>query len=251
MERHGLNRSGKNGPLIAAVLLSVLAHALLLQWLEVLRRQPPEPVVYELVLTRPPATNRSAIRHEPEAPSPPPVAGIASEPDVRPMSPGRVPPPPAGPVPEKPKTKTSRHSRAGTPEERLELNLQRPAEWDELVEGAPGSGLALPFNPALAERVAVRRYERSRRRLLANRRSDVYGVTDEQYARRTGTGQEVKQDGTCHVLVEEPSVEEGARWWSGPCTDTRQRTMDLLPLEVDVLGRAIPPDSGPRPDSRP
>ena len=251
MERHGLNRSGKNGPLIAAVLLSVLAHALLLQWLEVPRRQPPEPVVYELVLTRPPATNRPAIRHEPEAPSPPPVAGIDSEPDVRPPSAGRVLPTPSGPALEKPIPETSRHSRTGTPEGITELNLQRPAEWDELVEGIPGSGLSLPFNPALAERVAVRHYEKRRQRLLANRRSDVYGVTDEQYARRTGTGYEMKQDGTCHVLVEEPSVEEGVRWWSGPCTDTRQRTMDLLPLEVDALGRAIPPDSGPRPDSRP
>ncbi len=78
----------------------------------------------------------------------------------------------------------------------------------------------------------------------------MYGVSDQQYARHTGIGEEVKLNGACYRLVENRSVEGGVRWWSGRCTDSRQAPLDLDPVVFDGAGRLIPDQPGPSSWSR-
>ena len=119
------------------------------------------------------------------------------------------------------------------------LNLSRPADWDEIVEGMPGPPDQLAFNPALALALTARQAERRRARFVSSRQAAVYGVADESYARTGPLGEEVKMDGGCVRLVEDKGVEEGQRWWAGQCSETRTNRFTLPSVEYDALGRAV------------
>lgn len=122
---------------------------------------------------------------------------------------------------------------------RVVLNLERPADWDDIVESMPGPDTALPFNPGLEARVRERQSEKRRQGLVASRGTATYGASDQQYQRTVGIGEEVKVDGSCYVLVENRSVEEGARWWPSQCTDSKRRPIDLDPVKFDAIGRVV------------
>lgn len=119
------------------------------------------------------------------------------------------------------------------------LNLERPDDWDEIVNSLPVPGHVLPFNPGLSEGVALRIAEKKRRGLVNARAAAVYGVADDAFDRDGGLGREKKMDGRCYVLVDDPSVEAGSRWWASQCKDTKTTGLSLDPVEYDGVGRII------------
>lgn len=121
------------------------------------------------------------------------------------------------------------------------LNLERPADWDDIVNSLPAPGHVLPFNPGLSEGVALRAAEKKRQGLISARTAAVYGVADEAFDREGGLGREKKMDGQCYVLVDDPSVEQGSRWWASQCKDTKTNALSLDPVEYDAVGRIIAP----------
>jgi hypothetical protein len=122
---------------------------------------------------------------------------------------------------------------------RTRLNLNPPADWDDIVREVAVPDRRLPFNPELDNALQARTAEVRRRRLVSSRSAAVYGVSDAAYARARPYGTEVKRDGRCVVLVEDRGVEKGARWWASQCTDTQQNPFTLPTIEYDALGRAI------------
>jgi hypothetical protein len=123
----------------------------------------------------------------------------------------------------------------------MKLNLERPDNWDEIVESVPGPAPArsLAFNPALEQRLNDRLADKARKGLLSAREAAIYGVSDDAFARKGGLGEEIKLDGSCYILIEDRGVEEGARWWPSQCTETRKKPLNLDPVEYDALGRII------------
>lgn len=120
------------------------------------------------------------------------------------------------------------------------LNLDRPSNWDEIVNAIPLPPAGkFAFNPALGEGVGRRIRERRRVALVGDRRSAVYGVADEDYARTGALGEELKMDGGCVILMEDKGVEEGQRWWASQCTETRQNRFMLPEVDYDALGRVV------------
>lgn len=203
----------RKGPLLGAILLSVLGHGVLL--LVSLERdvEPPQAVpVLELVLERAPAepvevppgvVDRVSDRRSAEV----------AEPAVEPERPPEIP--------------------------RTVLNLKRPENWDELVESISDPGVKLDFNVDLKNRVAIRESDKRRKQLVEGRVAAVYGLRDELYARVSSLGTEVKIDGKCYVLVESLAIEEGTRWWRGKCKETTVDPFLLDPIEYDAIGRVI------------
>jgi hypothetical protein len=122
---------------------------------------------------------------------------------------------------------------------RTVLNLERPSNWETLVDQAPDPAVRLRFNPGLESAVAERRGEQRRSGLLASRSAATYGVADEQYTVDRGLGETVKIGGSCYTLVRDPDVEGGQRWWSSQCVESRSDRWDLDPVEYDALGRAL------------
>jgi hypothetical protein len=118
------------------------------------------------------------------------------------------------------------------------LNLSRPPDWEEIRKGIPAPGPGLAFNPALDEALRRRQSERRRLALVSGRQAAVYGVADEDYGRTGSLGEELKMNGGCVTLVEDNGVEEGQRWWTGQCAETRQNRFTLPEIEYDALGRA-------------
>ena len=119
------------------------------------------------------------------------------------------------------------------------LNLNRPSDWDEIVNEIRLPAGKLAFNPSLGEAIQQRIGERRRGTFVANRRAAIYGVTDEDYARTGALGEELKMKGGCVTLMENKGVEEGQRWWASQCTETRQNPFTLPEVEYDALGRAV------------
>ena len=107
-----------------------------------------------------------------------------------------------------------------------------------MLEEAETPDISIPFNPVLEAGVVVREIDKKRKALVEARVAAVYGVSDEAYERITGVGTEIKIDGRCYVLKEDSAM-GGTQWWPSQCTDTRQNSLTLPPIEYDAIGRAI------------
>lgn len=218
-----------------AVAVSVLLHGLLLGlYVEPLERAG-RPLVLEIALTPRPTPEPAP---EPIEDPPPeldtPDTVIEPEPDERETA---IEPEVA--VRPEPVAEPAAQAAPVPPAPRMVLNLERPSNWDELVESLPGPDIGLHFNPSLERSLRSRQAEQQRSALVAQRAASVYGVADEAYSRQGGLGTELKQNGRCVTLVETPAVEEGSRWWVGRCRDTKINPFLLPAIEYDALGRAI------------
>lgn len=208
--------------------LSVIVHGVVLA---VFIDPPPVPTaqrVLDLVIERP--------LPEPEALEPTELPAVVEEPPVtetpvEPLVEEFAETPPA-PEPEEP-------VESATPPVRAVLNLQRPDNWEDLIDRIPDPDVRLHFNEELEQGVAAAEEERRRRQLVGDRVGAVYGVPDEAYSRIGPRGSEIKINGACYVMIDSPAIEEGARWWRGPCTDTKMSSFLLDPIEYDALGRVV------------
>lgn len=217
--------------LFVAILISVLVHGVLLLLFPKSRESPTPQPVLDVVLSSPqqgPEPEETEVRVMEPATEPlepeetavsEPIPELAREPEL----PERVEP---APVREREVPRTV-------------LNLERPTNWDELIERMPDPDVKLTFKPDLKNRLAVREGEKRRQRLVKARADAIYGVPDELYARAGPLGTEIKTDGRCYVLAANPAVEDGDRWWSHRCTDTRTNPLRLAPIDSDPIGRAV------------
>lgn len=126
-----------------------------------------------------------------------------------------------------------------TPIPRTTLNLSHPENWDTLIDTLPDPAVTLHFNTDLKERVATREQDKRRKALVDQRVAAVYGVSDEEYTREGPRGKEIKIDGRCYILVDNPGIESGTRWWGTRCQDTQLNPFMLDPIEYDAIGRVI------------
>ncbi|MGE0625635.1 MAG: hypothetical protein AB7I04_13270 [Pseudomonadales bacterium] len=215
--------------ILPALVVSILVHGAVVWWIVGQEQPGRAPVRLEVVLMVPSAApeSKAAPADEPVAAADPPAL---STPSVREPPVERPPEPRVAPDPSPP---------------RVVLNLERPAEWDDLVAGEAGSDAPgqwaprLPFNAALEAALDTGIAEQRRRVLVAERSAAAYGVADEAYARDGALGTQLKRDGHCLTLVEDRAVERGARWWAGTCTETRRSPFTLRPVEYDRLGRMV------------
>ena len=213
--------------LIWTLIISALIHSVLIPFIYDSPEPPTRSAPFEFVLepapTRLPDEDEGLAGLEPaEAPQPPDVAEPSAAPDEQPVS-------------EEPA------ERIATDTARPPLNLERPANWQELVDQAPDPDVRLHFNRGLAVAVEGREIEQRRRGLLGVRRAAVYGVADEHYGPDASDGHRemVKIGGSCYVLVNDPDVESGQRWWPSQCVETKAAPSDLDVLAFDPLGRVL------------
>jgi len=214
-----------NRRLVGAVLVSVLLHGLLLSFYEKPILKTPEKVVLDLVLEQPPEPEVEEAVLEPEEPpqeeEPPPEEPLVGE---TPRETELIGDPETEPVVE--------------PEHTV-LNMEQPENWDTLIDRLPDPDVKLAFNRDLKERVTVRDGEKRRTQLVEDRVAAVYGVPDELYTREGPLGTEIKINGKCYVLMENPAVEAGSRWWGTQCKDTKISPFLLDPIEYDAIGRVV------------
>ena len=128
------------------------------------------------------------------------------------------------------------------PRRRTVLNLERPANWDALIEGKDDADVGsadLPFNPTLAQAVRSSRESRHRRVLLASRYQSVHGLADDVFGRSGPLGEEIKVKGRCYSLQETPELGSAPRWWATRCREPRDKPLKLDPLSYDARGRIV------------
>ena len=209
--------------LFFALCVSLVVHGALLVWLQPPERERQAPVTLEVVLESHPEPDP----RDPEPRSPPQLAPELVVLDPPPAA----PPEKAEPVPELPREPAEDEST------RMVLNLERPENWQPIVEETGPPPISIPFNPDLEEGVVIRESDKKRKALVDARIAAVYGVSDEAYTRETGVGTEMKIKGRCYVLKEDAL--EGTSWWPSQCTDTRQNPFTLPSIEYDPIGRVI------------
>jgi hypothetical protein len=221
--------AGTRRRLVLAILISVLVHGVLLSLLPKPSEGPTPQPVLDVVLSPP---RQGPEPEEPEAQTTElraPEETAASEPIPEPARelemPERVEPEPA-PVREREVPRTV-------------LNLERPTNWDDLIERTPEPDVKSTFNPDLKNRLVRRERQKRHQQLVQARVDAAYGVPDELYARAGPLGTEIKTDGRCYVLAANPAVEDGDRWWARRCTDTRTNPFRLAPIDADAIGRAV------------
>ena len=218
-----------------AIILSVLLHGLLLVWNTELPSAPAQPPIPDLVLdlVLEPQTLEQELETEPEIISQP--APVTEQPESEQIVETTSELPPES----KPATLLSEELAELKPVSGTPLKLERPSNWDELVAELPAPDVIVHFNSALQKGIEARDGVKRRHALVAGRLASVYGVPDELYTREGPLGTEIKINGRCYVLSDQPSIEAGTRWWRSTCTDTRQNPFTLAPIEYDAIGRVV------------